>query len=244
MQIVVDSADKAKAVRTAYNNCHPWTNIVSSQIPRISIELALMITSEMAAATSQSRAPLPKTGCINSPGLNPSKFLLSATLLRDCEPHALALPMLAMDGPPDVGISLKCSCSRRHRRQGTFPSHHPGVSGRTRLGGSAVLALLLFGSLACGQLNWSMKPWLTRWEANAVITPESRRVSEVRCCTRDAVCSEALRWTSPLPSRTPAANQTGLVKSAPLRCCYSCCYRCCWLCANFLRHGHLLRSAC
>ena len=91
---LVDSADKARICA----HCLRQPSLMDEHriLPRISMVPALMRTLEMAAATPQSLADFAKdVGCHNSSKLNPSKFLLSATLQKDCDPLELALPMLA-----------------------------------------------------------------------------------------------------------------------------------------------------
>merc|ERR1719468_902515 len=66
---------------------------------------SLVFTFEIAVATSMPDVILPNTGCLEGPGENQSRFLLFATLMKNCEPPVLGLPVLAIDSVPGALVS-------------------------------------------------------------------------------------------------------------------------------------------
>merc|ERR1719313_3139493 len=131
------------------------------------IGLSLRVgTLEIATATLKlsSSTSLPKTGCFDCPGLNQSRFLLSATLRKNWEPPEFGWPVLAIDKVPGALLSFEMFSSLI-----LPPLERVSVPPVARFlkvpsGGPPVPALLEFGSLAFGQPNWSMNPGMTRWK--------------------------------------------------------------------------------
>merc|ERR1719409_787336 len=124
----------------------------------------LVLTLEILVTTSMPRVILPKTGCFDAPGENQSRFLLSATLRKNCEPPEFGRPVLAMDNVPGALLSLEIFSSLM-----LPPLERRSVPPVFRFlkvpsGGPPVPALLDFGSLALGHPNWFMKPGMTRWK--------------------------------------------------------------------------------
>merc|ERR1711972_1193930 len=68
---------------------------------------SLVLTLEILSATSMPSMILPKTGCFDSPGENQSRFRLSATLMKNCEPPVLGEPVLAIDNVPGALVSFE-----------------------------------------------------------------------------------------------------------------------------------------
>mmetsp|Transcript_34969 Transcript_34969/g.58583 ORF Transcript_34969/g.58583 Transcript_34969/m.58583 type:complete len:215 (-) Transcript_34969:200-844(-) len=57
----------------------------------------LVFTFEMAVTTSMPDSTFPNTGCLEGPGENQSRLALLATLMKNCEPPELGLPVLAIE---------------------------------------------------------------------------------------------------------------------------------------------------
>merc|ERR1712060_208744 len=87
-----------------------------AQTPEIVMEFILMGvlglsllvgTVEIEVTTSIPEMTLPNTGCFDGPGLNQSKFLLFATLMKNCDPPEFGWPVLAMERDPGSLLSLE-----------------------------------------------------------------------------------------------------------------------------------------
>merc|ERR1719401_3166558 len=68
---------------------------------------SLVLTLEILVTTSIPEVILPKTGCFDAPGENQSRFLLSATFMKNCEPPEFGSPQLAMERVPGALVSLE-----------------------------------------------------------------------------------------------------------------------------------------
>merc|ERR1719277_670623 len=68
---------------------------------------SLVLTFEIFTATSIPLVIFPKTGCLDCPGENQSRFLLSATFMKNCDPPEFGRPVLAMDSVPGWLESLE-----------------------------------------------------------------------------------------------------------------------------------------
>ena len=89
---------------------------------------------------------MPNTGCFDCPGENQSRYGLSTVLMKNWQLPLLG-PVFAIDSVPrslEIFASGRCSSSMRPN------------------GLSPVPARGLFGSLLCGQPNWTMKLSMTR----------------------------------------------------------------------------------
>merc|ERR1719401_3408801 len=67
---------------------------------------SLVLTLEILITTSIPEVILPKTGCFDEPGENQSRFLLSATFMKNWEPPEFGEPVLAMESVPGALLSL------------------------------------------------------------------------------------------------------------------------------------------
>merc|ERR1712232_970033 len=104
---------------------------------------------------------LPKTGCFDWPGENQSRFLLSATFMKNWEPPEFGDPVFAIESVPGAFESLEMFSSLMlppfERR--SVPPVFKFL--KVPSGGPPVPALEDFGSLACGHPNWFMNPGMT-----------------------------------------------------------------------------------
>merc|ERR1719343_218602 len=123
---------------------------------------SLVLTWEILTHTSNPEVILPKTGCFDAPGENQSRFLLLATLMKNCEPPVFGEPVLAMDRVPGVLLSLEMFSSLMFPplKRRSFPPVFR--FSKVPSGGPPVPARLDLGSFACGHPNWFMKPGITR----------------------------------------------------------------------------------
>src|SRR3954469_19213952 len=103
---------------------------------------------EILSTTSIPSITLPKTGCLDGPAENQSRYGLSATLMKNWQ-LPLWGPLLAIESVPrEFEILALAGCS----------------SGIVPLGASPVPARGLWGSLLYGQPNWTMNLSMTRWK--------------------------------------------------------------------------------
>mmetsp|Transcript_34085 Transcript_34085/g.55654 ORF Transcript_34085/g.55654 Transcript_34085/m.55654 type:complete len:208 (-) Transcript_34085:200-823(-) len=65
----------------------------------------LVFTFEMAVTTSMPDSTFPNTGCLEGPGENQSRLALLATLMKNCEPPELGLPVLAIESVKGALVS-------------------------------------------------------------------------------------------------------------------------------------------
>jgi len=114
---------------------------------------SLVLTFEIFTATSIPSMIFPKTGCLDCPGENQSRFALSATFMKNCDPPVFGEPVLAMDSVPGLLESREMFSSLMlpplNRR--SFPPVFKFV--KLPSGGPPVPARLDCGSLAWGQPN-------------------------------------------------------------------------------------------
>jgi hypothetical protein len=103
----------------------------------------------IARTTSRPPVTLPKTGCLDWPGVNQSRKALCLVLMKNCAPPLSGCPVLAIDSvPTSFEVLNAAGCSSC-----TLPSGDPPVPQRE-----------LLGSLLYSQPNWIMKSLITRWK--------------------------------------------------------------------------------
>src|SRR6187549_733592 len=102
--------------------------------------LALRGALEILSTMSMPSFTWPNTGCFEGPGENQSRYGLSTTLMKNWQLPLLG-PAFAIDSVPrEFEILALGRCSSAMRPKGLSP----------------VPARGLFGSLLCGQPNWTM----------------------------------------------------------------------------------------
>src|SRR4029078_5562488 len=105
-------------------------------------------TFEIASTTSMPAMTLPNTGSLEFPGQNTSRKSLCTVLMKNWLLPVFG-PAFAIDSVPrSLEILGFGGCSSLMRPSGLSP----------------VPARGLFGSLLCGQPNWTMKLSITRWK--------------------------------------------------------------------------------